>query len=297
MFGLCNINVLLQNDIRISSISGSSLFYTDRKTLNFRYLFELTLYKNLFSNNLGITYFVISSLALNLQSEIQRYCRCLVSLNNFNYQLKYFVTMYHSRLSKVLRNILYISLYGFLILQGCKNNQGSTGDETITQDANSEAVAQIAKEVFSESDPAGKQKLDESLFEAGSAADQIRNYINNGFSGNPSFKLNTVNFSTGSGDLTEDISKEIAQLAVILNAYPKLKLRLESHTNNIGDEPLNKMLSELRVQNIQKLLEDSYGISSDRIQLVAFGQEKPIADNDTEEGRIANQRIEIFIAK
>lgn len=297
MFGLCNINVLLQNDIRISSISGSSLFYTDRKTLNFHYLFELTLYKNLFSNNLGITYFVISSLALNLHSEIQRYYRCIVSLNNFNYQLKYFVTMYHSRLSKVLRNILYFSLFGFLIIQGCKNNQGSTGDKTTLQVANSEAVAQIAKEVFSDSDPVGKQKMDESLFEAGSAADQIRNYINNGFSGNPAFKLNSVNFSTGSGDLTEDISKEIAQLAVILNAYPKLKLRLESHTNNIGDEPLNKMLSELRVQNIQKLLEDSYGISSDRIQLVAFGQEKPIADNDTEEGRIANQRIEIFIAK
>jgi outer membrane protein OmpA-like peptidoglycan-associated protein len=194
-----------------------------------------------------------------------------------------------------IRILLFLSITGILTFQSCKQGQDSNPGANSNNAAASKALAEISKIVFSEVDTPAKAVLDASVFEGGSAADQIRKYVNSGFSDYVVFKFNSMNFSTGSADLSPEILRETEQLSILLKAYPKLKLRLESHTDNTGDAPLNQMLSELRARNIVNILTAKQGISAERITLKAFGQEKPLESNETEEGRAANSRIEIYL--
>lgn len=203
--------------------------------------------------------------------------------------------MIFSELPSTFRILLILFMIASMPLQSCKEARDNNITTDINNDAAAKALAELSLVVFSEVDPAAKDVLDNTIFEGGSAADQIRKYINGGFSEYTVFKFNSMNFSTGSADLSPEILREIEQLSILLKAYPKLKIRLESHTDNTGDAPLNQMLSELRAQNIINILTAELGISGDRITFKAFGQEKPLESNDTEEGRAANRRIEIYL--
>ena len=74
------------------------------------------------------------------------------------------------------------------------------------------------------------------------------------------------------------------------------KLRIEGHTDNVGSAPANEQLSGERALAIKKFLVDK-GINKTRLLAVGFGQNKPIADNSTEDGRTKNRRTEFRIAE
>jgi OOP family OmpA-OmpF porin len=74
------------------------------------------------------------------------------------------------------------------------------------------------------------------------------------------------------------------------------KLRIEGHTDNVGSAPANEALSGERALAIKKFLVDK-GINKTRLIAVGFGQNKPVADNSTEEGRAKNRRTEFRIAE
>lgn len=77
--------------------------------------------------------------------------------------------------------------------------------------------------------------------------------------------------------------------------FPKSKLVISGHTDSTGNPRKNKLLSEKRAANVAKFLKDTKGIKSSRISVRGFGAEKPVASNNTKEGRSRNRRIEVLI--
>ena len=106
--------------------------------------------------------------------------------------------------------------------------------------------------------------------------------------------LRNVFFDTGSATLLETSTLELSKLIQLLNNHPDLKIQLNGHTDNVGDETDNLNLSEERAKSVYSYLID-HGISADRLMYKGFGEQKPIADNEKKEGRQKNRRTEFVI--
>ena len=76
--------------------------------------------------------------------------------------------------------------------------------------------------------------------------------------------------------------------------YPKCKIEIHGHTCTMGKNDYNQKLSENRANAVKKALV-ARGIAEDRIKVFGFGESKPVASNDTEEGRKTNRRTEFII--
>lgn len=85
--------------------------------------------------------------------------------------------------------------------------------------------------------------------------------------------------------------------AKILIDNPKIIVEIQGHTDNIGSEEYNKKLSLRRAQAVVNYFVQKHGIDIKRLRAVGYGEEKPIASNDTEEGRALNRRVEFVILK
>jgi len=101
-----------------------------------------------------------------------------------------------------------------------------------------------------------------------------------------------INFDTGKSIIREESKPVIDQIVQMLKANPELKLSVEGHTDNTGNPASNKTLSEERAKSVVTAIV-SQGIFSDRLSSSGFGQEKPVADNSTVEGRAKNRRVEL----
>ena len=112
-------------------------------------------------------------------------------------------------------------------------------------------------------------------------------------------KLNTdgyialyINFETGKSVIQSDSQTIIDQIAEMLKANPSLVISIEGHTDNVGAAAANKTLSENRAKAVMNAL-IAKDIDKARLSALGMGQEKPVADNRTEEGRARNRRVEI----
>jgi outer membrane protein OmpA-like peptidoglycan-associated protein len=105
-----------------------------------------------------------------------------------------------------------------------------------------------------------------------------------------------LNFESGTTTLTPESRQTVADLASILKAYPSTVVRLEGHTDNTGDAGENKKLSQARAEAVKESLTRS-GIDVSRVTTVGYGQERPIASNDTESGKATNRRLELAVVQ
>src|SRR5262245_13746376 len=110
------------------------------------------------------------------------------------------------------------------------------------------------------------------------------------------FVFDNLNFETGSTKLTQDSIPTVNSLVAILKAHPAVVIRLEGHTDNTGDAASNKKLSLDRAVAVKEII-IAGGIADTRIGTDGYGEEKPIASNQTEEGRAKNRRTELVVAK
>lgn len=110
--------------------------------------------------------------------------------------------------------------------------------------------------------------------------------------GNIVFDHNKATLKEGAGS-----EVVLGQLKQFLDENPQVtKLRVEGHTDNVGQPKDNVKLSGERALTIKRWLVD-HGIPKDRVIAVGFGESKPIADNSTEEGKAQNRRTEFKIAE
>lgn len=110
------------------------------------------------------------------------------------------------------------------------------------------------------------------------------------------FSFDELQFDTASATIKPESNRQLDQLVAVLKAYPNVAISVEGHTDNTGDAASNKKLSMDRAAAIEKALE-SKGIDDARISSAGIGQERPIASNDTEDGRARNRRVEVVILK
>ena len=100
-----------------------------------------------------------------------------------------------------------------------------------------------------------------------------------------------ITFDVGKSTIKPESMGEINRIVQLMTENPDLKFSVEGHTDNTGKEASNQTLSEQRSQAIvDKLVE--LGIAKDRLTAVGKGQNSPIADNNTDEGRAKNRRVE-----
>lgn len=108
------------------------------------------------------------------------------------------------------------------------------------------------------------------------------------------FEFDRLNFQTGSSNLTPDSRAQVQNIADILNSYPNAKIKIGGYTDNVGDPVSNQRLSEARAQRVMTEL-ITLGISALRLEAEGYGEQHPIADNSTSEGRARNRRTAVRV--
>lgn len=103
-----------------------------------------------------------------------------------------------------------------------------------------------------------------------------------------------ITFATNSSDLRPDFAGTLHSVALVLKEYDKTILEVAGHTDNVGSDQYNQELSQRRAQSVATYLE-SQGVLARRMMTVGAGESRPVASNDTEEGRQANRRVELTL--
>ncbi len=99
-------------------------------------------------------------------------------------------------------------------------------------------------------------------------------------------------FETGKSAIQTESLPIVDQIAELLKSDMNLKLSIEGHTDNVGDAASNKKLSNDRAKSVLDAIV-AKGIEASRLSSTGWGQEKPVADNRSEDGRAQNRRVEI----
>ena len=108
--------------------------------------------------------------------------------------------------------------------------------------------------------------------------------------------LEDVNFEFDSAVLTGQAEQVLAGVAERLRANPNVGVRIEGHTDSVGSDSYNKQLSQERAASVARFLA-SQGVQPNRMRAIGYGEEKPIATNNTRAGRAQNRRVEINLVK
>lgn len=107
-------------------------------------------------------------------------------------------------------------------------------------------------------------------------------------------ELSNLFFKTGSSEIEPASYPELNRLVELMKLNPKLIIEIEGHTDNIGEENYNMALSTERAKAVRLYLLD-HNIPSKRVSFIGYGETKALADNNTEEGRSKNRRVEFKI--
>ena len=108
------------------------------------------------------------------------------------------------------------------------------------------------------------------------------------------FDFDRLRFDTGSATLRPESEEQLRNIAAILTAYPSAKVKVGGYTDNVGDPANNLQLSQDRAYNVRNDL-IGMGVAADRIEAAGYGDQFPVADNATEEGRARNRRIALRV--
>jgi len=100
-----------------------------------------------------------------------------------------------------------------------------------------------------------------------------------------------VEFASGKTVVDGAYRAQLSELADFLKAHPTTTAVIEGHTDSSGSAALNKKLSQARAEAVKDYLTKEFGIESRRLSATGFGPDKPIAGNDTLEGRQTNRRV------
>jgi OOP family OmpA-OmpF porin len=111
---------------------------------------------------------------------------------------------------------------------------------------------------------------------------------------NDVIRLNTVEFTSGAATLTPAGRRSLDQIVPILAALPAMPCEIQGYTDSSGDGQQDMDLSDRRAHAVQDYLV-SKGISAARLDAEGYGENNPIAPNDTEENRRKNRRIEFLL--
>src|SRR5258705_4336010 len=104
------------------------------------------------------------------------------------------------------------------------------------------------------------------------------------------------NFKFGKTTLPDEAKQKIDEMVAQLKQDPKnIYLEIEGHTDNIGPKMINDKVGLERAQAVQRYLYEQYQVPLHKMNIISYGQEKPVAPNKTREGRAQNRRVVIKV--
>ncbi len=110
-------------------------------------------------------------------------------------------------------------------------------------------------------------------------------------------KIPPIHFETGQAVLLPASFETLDIVGTILRRYPHLRVRVTGHTDEVGTEQDNQVLSQARAEVVKAYLTQNFGLPADKLFTAAYGEYMPTADNETEKGRFLNRRVEFRIIK
>jgi len=125
---------------------------------------------------------------------------------------------------------------------------------------------------------------------------KLVSYLNGSPSGSTWFDFDRLLFDTGQATLQPASQEQLSNIAAILKAYPQVKVKIGGYTDNTGDPAANLQLSQQRADTVMAQLV-SLGVDPARMTAKGYGQDNPVADNSTEEGRQKNRRIALEVTQ
>lgn len=106
--------------------------------------------------------------------------------------------------------------------------------------------------------------------------------------------LQNILFDFDQAVLRPEVEEALSKIADVLARYPDIKFYVEGHTDNLGSDDYNLDLSRRRAQAVANFLGE-HGVASERMEIAGYGETQPKADNETEEGRQLNRRVDLVI--
>jgi outer membrane protein OmpA-like peptidoglycan-associated protein len=108
-------------------------------------------------------------------------------------------------------------------------------------------------------------------------------------------RLKAINFPPGKAELPPDAIESLSKVKDVLQQMKGDKFIVEGHTDNVGNNQTNKILSQGRAEAVSEYFVSSKSAEPYQVNSIGYGDEQPIADNKTEEGRSLNRRVDIII--
>jgi outer membrane protein OmpA-like peptidoglycan-associated protein len=146
------------------------------------------------------------------------------------------------------------------------------------------------------------QKANDSAVAANSAASEVGGRLTEFDKANRRLVYEVVlsedsgNFKFGKTVLPDEAKQKIDQVVSQLKQDPKnVWIEIEGHTDNIGDKIVNEKIGLERAQAVERYLYEQYQIPLHKMNVISYGEEKPVAPNKTKEGRAQNRRVVIKI--
>jgi outer membrane protein OmpA-like peptidoglycan-associated protein len=106
--------------------------------------------------------------------------------------------------------------------------------------------------------------------------------------------LDDVAFAPGRAALRAEAKASLGKLVAFVNKEPGKPIRIEGHTDSRGNANANQILSQKRADSVRDAL-IAAGVAANRMSSVGLGEDNPVADNETEEGRAKNRRVDVIL--
>ncbi len=108
-------------------------------------------------------------------------------------------------------------------------------------------------------------------------------------------RLVGLNFDVGKATINPQYFSLLTKVQQAIKVFPDSRIIIEGHTDSFGSDKLNRKLSQQRADAVRAYLMANMNLEASRIEAVGYGEDRPIANNETREGRAKNRRIDIVI--
>jgi OmpA-OmpF porin, OOP family len=112
---------------------------------------------------------------------------------------------------------------------------------------------------------------------------------------NQTIVLNTINFELNSDQITPSSRPSLDQTVRSLQEQPEVTMEIAGHTDSTGSDAYNQQLSQRRADSVRNYL-TSQGVDAGRVRATGYGEQQPIASNETASGRAMNRRVEFRVS-
>ncbi|MCV0370552.1 OmpA family protein [Filomicrobium sp.] len=107
-------------------------------------------------------------------------------------------------------------------------------------------------------------------------------------------EASSIQFATGSAKLTSESNRDLKQLVTTARECAGLRIRIEGHTDSLGDAAMNQALSEARAQSVAEFLTEA-GLNAEALETAGLGESRPLVPNTSRANRALNRRIEFKV--